>query len=51
MSTCWDEDEFSHDWELTGAWGVIIGHSRCKRCGRLATIREDFPALKEENDV
>jgi hypothetical protein len=24
-----------HDWELFGRWGILIGHSRCKRCGTL----------------
>ena len=30
-----------HDWE-TGSWGVIIGVSRCKKCGRVSGAA-DFP--------
>jgi len=30
-----------HDWE-SGKWGVIIGVSRCKKCGKLSAIY-DFP--------
>lgn len=30
-----------HDWESGGPWGVIIGVSRCKRCGRVSRS-EDF---------
>ena len=33
----------NHDWE-TGKWGVIIGVSKCRRCGRIAHA-EDFPML------
>ncbi len=34
---------YVHDWEAGGGWGVIIGVSRCRRCGKLAT-EQDFPA-------
>jgi len=26
-----------HDWWIYGAWGIILGFSRCEKCGRLAT--------------
>ena len=32
-----------HLWEAHGGWGVIVGVSRCRRCGRLSRS-EDFPA-------
>lgn len=31
----------SHEWE-TGSWGVIVGVSRCKKCG-LRSRESDFP--------
>ena len=33
-----------HDWDATEHWGVIIGVSRCSRCGKLS-MAEDFPWL------
>lgn len=37
-----------HDWETSNAWGVVIGLSRCKKCGKLAT-HADFPAVPSHN--
>ena len=37
------EDEHIHEWE-SGSWGVLIGVSRCKRCGKVAQT-SDFPVL------
>lgn len=37
-----------HDWETCG-WGVIIGVSKCKRCGKTSSTK-DFPtySLREQ---
>lgn len=35
-----------HDWESSKGWGVIIGVSRCKTCGKLAQST-DFQARSE----
>lgn len=40
------ERECNHDWELA-PWGVIIGVSKCKRCGKIAQS-SDFPALQRK---
>lgn len=39
-----------HDWEVGAGWGVIVGVSRCKNCGKLAT-ETDFrrPIHRGEN--
>lgn len=37
-----------HDWESHGRWGVIIGMSRCKRCGILATKQNFEHATVEQ---
>lgn len=37
-----------HDWNLAKSWGVIIGVSRCKNCGKLATV-DDFATLDLDN--
>lgn len=31
-----------HDWPVSGIWGVILGVTRCRKCGKLATAA-DFP--------
>ncbi len=31
-----------HDWPVSGAWGVIIGVTRCKNCN-VEARREHFP--------
>jgi hypothetical protein len=31
------ETEMIHDWGFLGAWGIILGVARCKRCGCVAT--------------
>ena len=28
---------YGHDWETSGQWGVVVGMSRCRRCGKLST--------------
>lgn len=44
--------ECEHEWQI-GKWGVVIGLSRCRLCGKVAR-REDFPVLatldKERRD-
>jgi hypothetical protein len=46
-----DEDErvreaaCLHEWEIgVDGWGVVLGVSRCKRCGKVAR-KADFPSL------
>jgi hypothetical protein len=34
MSDCY------HDWEASFGWGVIIGVSKCKKCGKTATTKD-----------
>ena len=34
--------DLEHDWEAVPPWGVFIGFSKCKRCGKVARA-EDFP--------
>lgn len=38
------ETECQHDWMIGGAWGVILGVSRCAKCDTIATIKH-FPNL------
>ena len=33
-------NEHGHDWEA-GSWGVLIGVSRCRECGKVA-MSSDF---------
>ena len=36
----------NHEWQTSsGGWGVILGVSRCKTCGKLAE-QSDFAALR-----
>ena len=36
-----DQDKHIHDWEIApGGWGVVIGLSRCKKCGEVATAKD-----------
>jgi len=34
-------NQCSHDWEITERWGVVIGLSECKKCGRISR-KDDF---------
>lgn len=38
----------SHDWTLAPGWGVFIGLSKCRICGKVAES-SDFPAMTERN--
>ena len=37
--------EHGHDWQIVPGWGVLIGASRCKLCGKVAR-QTDFPHIK-----
>lgn len=41
-----DESEYRcwHEWPVSGSWGVILGVTRCKHCGKIAETA-DFPVL------
>lgn len=41
-------DEGVHDWE-SGTFGVIIGVSKCKRCGKTSKV-EDFTIRETEHE-
>ena len=32
--------EHGHDWQIVPSWGVLIGASRCKLCGKVARKSE-----------
>lgn len=40
--------ECTHDWE-TGNWGVIIGVSKCKKCGKIS-MESDFICGQTEDE-
>ena len=40
-------DGHCHDWQVVNAWGVILGVSRCRICGVIAT-RENINKLSDE---
>ena len=42
--------EHGHDWQILPSWGVFIGASRCKLCGKVAR-RSDFPHLREDSGM
>lgn len=37
-----------HDWEA-GSWGVIIGVSKCKECGKASSVK-DFERKEAETN-
>jgi hypothetical protein len=40
-----------HDWEVgTDGWGVVLGVSRCKKCGKVARADDFAPAPLEGCD-
>ena len=43
------ETKCHHEWETSGAWGVIIGLSRCKKCGKRSRM-SDFPRHKSTDE-
>lgn len=40
----------THDWEGEGYFGVIIGVSKCKRCGITARL-EHFPTTERKEFI
>lgn len=42
-----------HDWEATPGWGVIIGVSKCRKCGKVAkekdfVVSANFEQMRKE---
>ena len=42
------EHDHVHEWE-SGRWGVIIGVSKCRVCGRISQTL-DFPTMRPGGD-
>lgn len=38
-----------HKWESGPGWGVIIGVSKCKKCGKVSRTK-DFEPVAEKTD-
>uniref|UniRef100_A0A6M3LGD8 Uncharacterized protein n=1 Tax=viral metagenome TaxID=1070528 RepID=A0A6M3LGD8_9ZZZZ len=42
-----NDNEHIHDWETIPVWGVVIGVSRCKVCGKLSQSTDFAYGAKE----
>jgi hypothetical protein len=41
------DDRHYHDWEAGDKWGVVIGVSKCRKCGKVSTA-DDFPLIAKQ---
>jgi len=41
------KEEHLHEWETVPGWGVVVGVSKCKTCGKVSRT-SDFPTVEKK---